>query len=369
MKHISMNNRILMLVSTGFLLFMGICFSVSDSYARYDNEIVETVIYKDVQQKEDWSFLEQCTLKTPYTKSLDEISQESTDNQNLDQESISSDTEPINPLMSEDADTFMEPQTDADSKEPVADTGKEDSTEEKTESPTEGDGVTEQGAFQIIDHYREDEMVLMQLQFPLNCDKAVVSLNGTEMFLKGLRYSLDGKAGYELNHNGYIEVDRSKDGNVLLLIQMPEENTDIIWNSLRATFFEKEAIHSYIDETLMGTDSIPCDVILQEETEILKEKGVLNWKMPKLFEGFTAEVKLEYLTEQGYADIPRKDSLKIEQTDLEEEGVVNVKISNGEESNALAGAYRAVFIINYSFENSKIQLQKMAVPFFVNYRE
>lgn len=347
MKHISMNNRILIVFSAVFLLFVGMCFSVGDSYARYDNEISETVIYKEMQQTMVWDFLEQPTLKSPTVLSLDD---------EKDAVAATVDSE----LQKEDAEADGEIVKQENTNDATA----VDTTQDSQENDVE------EGAFQQIGQYISEEMVLLKLQFPSQCEKAVISVNGTEMFPKGLCYSLDGKAGYELNNNGYIEIDKKAD-IMMLLIQVPrtENNEVTVWSSLRANFFRDETVHSYIEAMLLGNMAGSYEAVLQEEMEVLKKEKSLNWRLPKLLDGFSLEIKIEYLTEKGYKDIPVEDSLKIEETLLEEEGTVNVKISNEKKKDALAGTYRAVFIMNYTEDNSKIQLQKMEIPFFVSYRE
>lgn len=347
MKHISMNNRILIVFSTVFLLFVGMCFSVSDSYARYDNEISETVIYKEMQQTIVWDFLEQPTLQSPTVVSLDDTKVDAAIVDSESQKEMA-DTDGENQVEQENTNDDTAVDVDQDSQE----------------------NIIEEGIFQQIEQSASEEIVLLKLQFPSQCEKAIISANGTEMLPKGVCYSVDGKAGYELNNNGYIEIDKNTD-MMMLLIQVPKADNkeETVWSNLRATFFEKEAIHSYVETMLVGNTASSYEITLQEETEVLKKEESLNWRLPKLLDGFSLEIKLEYLTEQGYTDIPVKDSLKVEETSLEEEGTVNVKISNEKEKEALAGTYRAVFVMSYTEENSKIQLQKMEIPFFVSYRE
>lgn len=339
MKHISMNNRILVLASAGFLLFVGMCFSVGESYARYDNEVKESVLFKGTEQEIPLDFLENCIQQESSKRPIEAVDLENT---------------------TEAADIESAGEGSTEESNVVSETVKIETADTET--------------FQLITQKYAEEFLLLEIQFPENCNQVVLSANGINSFGKGTCYTIDGIQGFALKEAGYIELEKKEDEKennpILMLLQTPSEEQEENWESVRATFFADDMIESYREITVGSKGKSALNLALQEEQEIItEEKGTLNWQTPVLSEGFSLETELSYLSEEGYGAIPIKNSITMEQDTIENEKM-NIKVTAGaQDKRASAGTYRMILTVEYTAENTKIPLYKMAVPFFISYSQ
>lgn len=222
---------------------------------------------------------------------------------------------------------------------------------------TEGAGATEETQVRITNtlsllRYPSDDMVaILQIKYPEGCNQAVFC-----GFPQGTRYSYDGQNGYRLNEDGNIQVT----GDILFL-QIPREDT------FRVCYYKDTEIYGYDEVIIEKMVQDSWNVVLQERDPVLMEETSLHWNILGGKSSLEYRVTIQYLTENGYEEIPVGDALT--STWSEEEDVQTLTITNSGTNFASAGTYRMkITQMDTVAEGLEIQLQTVEVPFFVNYR-
>ncbi|MEE0883759.1 MAG: hypothetical protein U0L59_00835 [Faecalimonas sp.] len=298
MKRISLNNRIWVIPMTCLFLFMGICFSIRDTYSRYLNEIYSVTTYK-ADAHYQWKL--------------------------------------------SDGDIV----------------GAEKSRREIPSTP-----VTSKTGVKLLQHPSPNSPLIVQLTYPEGYDEIAISLNGST-FPSGTSYSFDGVEQYQLQETGYIALT----GETIFAMAFPDDLLQVGQSATLGFYFFGEGKETtLVDLQIKKVEDEAIGVTLQGTAKpILEEKGSLSWNIRKMFDDMEYTVRLEYLSADGYVQIPVADSLKSDIVS-NDDGSVTVTLSNAKANQALAGTYRMVVAQTGKLNGNTCQLQSICIPFFVYYR-
>lgn len=298
MKRISLNNRIWVIPMTCLFLFMGICFSIRDTYSRYLNEIYSVTTYK-ADAHYQWKLSDDDIVGAE--KSRREI--------------------PTEPISSED-------------------------------------GV------EVLQLPSANSPLILQLTYPEGYHEIAVTLNGST-FPMGTSYSFDGIEQHQLQEAGYISLS----GETVFAMGFPNELLQVGQNATLGFYFFGEGKQTtLVDLQIKKVADEASGVSLQGTPKpILGKEGELSWNIRKTFDDMDYTVRLEYLSADGYVQIPVADSLKSDIVS-NDDGSVTVTLSNAKVNQALAGTYRMVVTQTGKLNGHTCQLQSICIPFFVYYR-
>lgn len=210
----------------------------------------------------------------------------------------------------------------------------------------------------------ENSPLILEIAYPEGCNEIAITLNGGT-FPAGMNYSFDGIEKYQLNETGYIGLS----GEPVLIMEFPEELLKTGENASLEFYFFGEAVEpTLVEIQIKKVTSEATGVSLQGTAKpILGKAGCLSWNITKDFADTTYGVELQYLSIDGYVEIPVADSLQSVLT-TNDDGSVTIALSNVETNQALAGTYRMVVSQSCKLAGTTCQLQSIYIPFFVNYR-
>lgn len=298
MRGISMNNRIWVIPMACLFLFIGIGFSISDTYSRYLNEIYSVTTYK--------------------------------------------------------ADAYYQWKlSDGDI------VGAENSGREIPTTPSTGTtGV------RLLQHPSPNSPLIVQLTYPEGYKEIAVTLNGST-FPMGTSYSFDGIEQHQLQETGYISLS----GETVFAMGFPNELLQVGQNATLGFYFFGEGKQTtLVDLQIKKVADEASGVSLQGTAKpILGKQGTLNWNIVKTFDDMDYTVHLEYLSADGYVQIPVADSLKSNIVS-NGDGSATLTLSNAKANQALAGTYRMVVAQTGKLNGNTCHLQSICIPFFVYYR-
>ncbi len=298
MRGNSLNNRIWVIPMACLFLFIGICFSISDTYSRYLNEIYSVTTYKaDVYYQ--WKLSDGDIVGEQ--KSGREI--------------------PTEPISSED-------------------------------------GV------EVLQLPSANSPLILQLTYPEGYHEIAVTLNGST-FPIGTSYSFDGIEQHQLQETGYIALT----GETVFAMTFPDDLLQVEQSATLGFYFFGEGKQTtFVDLQIKKVADEASGVNLQGTSKpILGKEGTLNWNIRKMFDDMEYTVRLEYLSADGYVQIPVADSLKSDIVS-NDDGSVTITLSNAKANQALAGTYRMVVAQTGKLNGHTCQLQSICIPFFVYYR-
>ena len=298
MRGISLNNRIWVIPMACLFLFIGIGFSIRDTYSRYLNEIYSVTTYK-ADAYYQWKLSGGDIVRAE--KSKHEI--------------------PTAPA-----------------------TGKT--------------GVT------LLQHPSPNSPMIVQLTYPEGYNEIAISFNGST-FPSGTSYSFDGVEQHQLQETGYIALT----GETVFAMTFPDDLLQVEQSATLGFYFFGEGKQTtLVDLQIKKVEDEAIGVTLQGTAKpILGEKGSLSWNIRKMFDDMEYTVRLEYLSADGYVQIPVADSLKSDIVS-NDDGSVTVTLSNAKANQALAGTYRMVVAQTGKLNGNTCQLQSICIPFFVYYR-
>lgn len=298
MKRISLNNRIWVIPMACLFLFIGIGFSIRDTYSRYLNEIYSVTTYK-ADAYYQWKLSDGDIVGAE--KSRREI--------------------PTEPISSED-------------------------------------GV------EVLQLPSANSPLILQLTYPEGYHEIAVTLNGST-FPMGTSYSFDGIEQHQLQEAGYISLS----GETVFAMGFPNELLQVGQNATLGFYFFGEGKQTtLVDLQIKKVADEASGVSLQGTPKpILGKEGELSWNIRKTFDDMDYTVRLEYLSADGYVQIPVADSLKSDIVS-NDDGSVTVTLSNAKVNQALAGTYRMVVTQTGKLNGHTCQLQSICIPFFVYYR-
>ncbi len=298
MKRIFMNNRIWVISMACLFLFIGIGFSISDTYSRYLNEIYSVTTYK-AEAYYQWK------------------------------------------LSGGDI------------------VGAEKSRREIPTTPATG-----KTGVKLLQHPSPNSPLIVQLTYPEGYQEIAISLNGST-FPSGTSYSFDGIEQYQLQETGYIALT----GETVFAMAFPDDLLQVDQSATLGFYFFGEGKQTtLVDLQIKKVANEASGVSLQGTSKpILGKEGTLSWKIMKTFADMDYTVRLEYLSVDGYVQIPVADSLKSNIVS-NNDGSVMLTLSNAKAKQALAGTYRMVVAQTGKLNGQTYQLQSICIPFFVYYR-
>lgn len=298
MKRIFMNNRIWVISMACLFLFIGIGFSISDTYSRYLNEIYSVTTYK-AEAYYQWK------------------------------------------LSGGDI------------------VGAEKSRREIPTTPATG-----KTGVKLLQHPSPNSPLIVQLTYPEGYNEIAISLNGST-FPSGTSYSFDGIEQYQLQETGYIALT----GETVFAMAFPDDLLQVDQSATLGFYFFGEGKQTtLVDLQIKKVANEASGVSLQGTSKpILGKEGTLSWKIMKTFADMDYTVRLEYLSADGYVQIPVADSLKSNIVS-NNDGSVMLTLSNAKTNQALAGTYRMVVAQTGKLNGQTYQLQSICIPFFVYYR-
>lgn len=298
MKRIFMNNRIWVISMACLFLFIGIGFSISDTYSRYLNEIYSVTTYK-AEAYYQWK------------------------------------------LSGGDI------------------VGAEKSRREIPTTPATG-----KTGVKLLQHPSPNSPLIVQLTYPEGYNEIAISLNGST-FPSGTSYSFDGIEQYQLQETGYIALT----GETVFAMAFPDDLLQVDQSATLGFYFFGEGKQTtLVDLQIKKVANEASGVSLQGTSKpILGKEGTLSWKIMKTFADMDYTVRLEYLSVDGYVQIPVADSLKSNIVS-NNDGSVMLTLSNAKAKQALAGTYRMVVAQTGKLNGQTYQLQSICIPFFVYYR-
>ena len=298
MKRIFMNNRIWVISMACLFLFIGIGFSISDTYSRYLNEIYSVTTYK-AEAYYQWK------------------------------------------LSGGDI------------------VGAEKSRREIPTTPATG-----KTGVKLLQHPSPNSPLIVQLTYPEGYQEIAISLNGST-FPSGTSYSFDGIEQYQLQETGYIALT----GETVFAMAFPDDLLQVDQSATLGFYFFGEGKQTtLVDLQIKKVANEASGVSLQGTSKpILGKEGTLSWKIMKTCADMDYTVRLEYLSVDGYVQIPVADSLKSNIVS-NNDGSVMLTLSNAKAKQALAGTYRMVVAQTGKLNGQTYQLQSICIPFFVYYR-
>lgn len=298
MKRISLNNRIWVIPMACLFLFIGIGFSIRDTYSRYLNEIYSVTTYK--------------------------------------------------------ADAYYQWKLSGGDI-----VGAEKSRREIPTTP-----VTATTGVKLLQHPSPNAPLILQLTYPEGYQEIAITLNGST-FPSGTSYSFDGVEQYQLQETGYISLT----GETVFAMGFPDELLQVGQSATLGFYFFGEGKETtLVDLQIKKVANEASGVSLQGTSKpILGKEGTLSWNIMKTFADMEYTVRLEYLSADGYVQIPVAGSLKSNIVS-NNDGSVTVTLSNTKANQALAGTYRMVVTQTGKLNGNTCQLQSICIPFFVYYR-
>lgn len=298
MKRISLNNRIWVIPMACLFLFIGIGFSIRDTYSRYLNEIYSVTTYK--------------------------------------------------------ADAYYQWKLSGGDI-----VGAEKSRREIPTAPATG-----KTGVKLLQHPSPNSPLIVRLTYPEGYNEVAISFNGST-FPSGTSYSFDGVEQYQLQETGYISLT----GETVFAMGFPNELLQVGQNATLGFYFFGEGKQTtLVDLQIKKVADEASGVSLQGTPKpILGKEGELSWNIRKTFDDMDYTVRLEYLSADGYVQIPVADSLKSDIVS-NDDGSVTVTLSNAKVNQALAGTYRMVVTQTGKLNGHTCQLQSICIPFFVYYR-